>query len=171
MVIVSPKANANLVSAEGGKILTLDMKKTELYLTAPLAEHVSSPASLYLFLIPSNALNVAERVREMDRGKTITQEILARSVRNIPTDIEPVTYISWLKDVVIPSLSINHPALQSIKVWLCQVADKLAVHTENEEYGLDSAISLLQVRGFHISFSFWIFCSSVAYLHDLLFFE
>jgi hypothetical protein len=75
---------------------------------------------------------------------------VASSVLQIPLCVDPRCFLFWLCDLVLPSLSIGDPLLESIRAWACGAADKY--DDENVFLGLDHAIMLLKVRCVNVYF-------------------
>ena len=102
---------------------------------------VGSLAELLNALISQGAFKSVERLQQSEWGNKLSPEVVASSALRIPVSIDPRSYIPWLCDLVIPSLSIGHPLLDYIRAWSCRTADRYdEADTTN---GLDSSIAFL----------------------------
>jgi len=137
--------------------------KQQIQLRPPLTK-VQCPSDLFRTLVVKGAFNVAERARQLDAGKSITAEHVASSLMCVDTNFDPQLYSNWLKDVVIPNLTVNHKMLSSLMLWSCQTADKFdATYEEHASQTIDSAIHLLRTIHGAISQLYNKMYSSFAY--------
>ena len=104
---------------------------------------ISSSVDLLHCLVSQGAFKTVERLMKSQWGKRIPPEVLAGSVLRIPIGADPQCFLPWLCDLVLPTLSIGNPMLETIRAWSCGAADKY--DEENDITGLDDAIMLLQV--------------------------
>lgn len=105
---------------------------------------IGSLAELINSLVLNGAFRSVERLMKSEWGKRIPINVVACSVVRIPLCVDPRCFLFWLRDLVLPSLSIGNPLLESIRGWACGAADKY--DDENVLLGLDHAIMLLKVR-------------------------
>ena len=109
--------------------------------------NAASPADVFRSLCLEGSWVAAEKVRRSEFAQSITPEHMASAVVGLPATIDPRSYCSWLEKAIIPGLSINHPILAAIRYWACRVADAFDDDGgDDNELGLDSAITLLKVR-------------------------
>jgi hypothetical protein len=111
----------------------------------PMLADAASPADIFRSLVLKGSWVAAEKVRRSEFAQSITPEHMASALIGLPATVDPRSYCSWLEKSIIPGLSINHPLLAAIRYWACHVADAFDDNSDNEELGLDSAITLLQV--------------------------
>jgi len=127
-------------------IFQSDHKKLvpDLYLNAPISL-AASIEDLYRRLITDGFLTVSERIRQLSRKSTISNEFAASCVEKIPLFINPKSYSEWLSDIV-SRLSLHHPVFHRIKIWVCRAADEFDSNQELfGEDGLSMSIILLKV--------------------------
>ena len=105
---------------------------------------IGSLTDLINALVSQGAFKSVERLMKSQLGKAIPSGIVASSVLRVPSGVDPQCYLPWMCDLVVPTLSIRNPLLESIRAWACGIADKY--DEENALRGLDFAITLLQVR-------------------------
>ena len=108
--------------------------------------NAASPADIFRSLVLEGSWVAADMVLRSDFAQSITPEHMAAAIVGLPATVDPRSYCSWLEKSIIPGLSINHPLLAAIRYWACRVADAFDDDSENGEFGLDSAITLLKVR-------------------------
>ena len=106
---------------------------------------VGSSVDLLHCLVSQGAFKTVERLMKSQWGKRIPSETLAASVLRIPVSVDPQCFLPWLCDLILPTLSIGDPLLETIRAWSCGAADKY--DENNDMTGLDDAIMLLQVCG------------------------
>lgn len=113
---------------------------------SPMLANAASPADVFRSLVLEGSWVAAEMVRRSEFAQSITPEHMAAAIVGLPATVDPRSYCFWLEKSIIPGLSINHPLLAAIRYWSCLVANTFDDDSENEEFGLDSAITLLKVR-------------------------
>ena len=96
----------------------LQTGKQEIYLTRGPLSSVSSPGDLFSALVSNGCLNAAELVMQSNEGKCITPAVVGSAILALSSKIDPRAYIPWLKDFVIPGLSVIHPIITSIRLVL-----------------------------------------------------
>uniref|UniRef100_A0A7S4NG27 KNTC1 third ARM-repeats domain-containing protein n=1 Tax=Odontella aurita TaxID=265563 RepID=A0A7S4NG27_9STRA len=114
----------------------------QVCLSSPLND-VSSVPHLFKTLVAHGSLAVAERVRRSEFGRVVTPEIMASSVIEISATVDPRSYCNWLKEMILPGLSMDHPLLTAIRSWSCQVADDFD-DSDDASLGIDASIMLLK---------------------------
>jgi hypothetical protein len=109
---------------------------------------IGSLVDLLNCLVSQGAFKSVERFMKSQWGKQISRTVAASSALRIPVSVNPRCFLPWLCDVILPTLTIGDPLLETIRAWSCGAADKY--DEENASSGLDSAIMLLQVLVFSI---------------------
>lgn len=103
-----------------------------------------TPSHLFATLVREGCYGMAEALWYSHLRSSLSDEVLVASVLNITHEVDPSAYIPLLRDVVLPSLAINHELLPTLREWACRTADALDHHW-SEEKGLAAAIQLLEV--------------------------
>jgi hypothetical protein len=124
----------------------LDITIDDLYLA------IGSLTDLLNCLVSQGAFKSAERLMKSQWGKQISVNVAASSALRIPVSVDPRCFLPWLCDLILPTLTIGNPLLETIRAWSCGAADKY--DEENATSGLDSAIVLLQVHLYFYVLSF-----------------
>lgn len=104
---------------------------------------ISSLNDLLNCLVSQGAFKSTERLMKSHWGKNIPSDVVASSVLRIPASADPRSFLPWLCDLILPTLSIGDPMLETIRAWSCGAAD--TYDEENGSSGLENAIMLLQV--------------------------
>jgi hypothetical protein len=109
---------------------------------------VRSLPDLFNAFISQGLFDTAEKMWRSAYGKDLTPEVVVAAMLNISSSVDPRSFAIFLKEAVIPSLSVNHEALPLLSSWTCQTAD--AYDDEGNRLGIDSAIFLLEVSLFFL---------------------
>lgn len=119
-----------------------DIDRLQITLDDPYLA-IGSLTDLMNCLVSQGAFKSVERLMKSQWGKQIPSNVTASSVLHIPVNIDPRSFLPWLCDLILPTLSIGDPLLETIRAWSCGAADKY--DEENDLSGLDNAIMLLKV--------------------------
>ena len=115
----------------------------QIRMTPPLGDF-RSPNELFGFLVEKGYFLAAEQMWRSELRPKLTTEAMVSSILAVKPDVDPKKYSSLLKEVVFPSLTINHELLAPLLAWSCQTADAFDEIKGNGN-GLDDSISLLSV--------------------------
>jgi hypothetical protein len=105
---------------------------------------VRSVKDLFACLIRANYFLAAEQMWRSPLQPKLTSEVMVTSVLNISSKVNPRHYASLLREIVVPSLSINHELLPPLLAWSCRTSDDFDDARDNKN-SLDDAIFLLEV--------------------------
>jgi hypothetical protein len=105
---------------------------------------VRSVKDLFACLIRVNYFLAAEQMWRSPLQPKLTSEVMVTSVLNISSKVNPRHYASLLREIVVPSLSINHELLPPLLAWSCRTSDDFD-DARNNKNSLDDAIFLLEV--------------------------
>jgi hypothetical protein len=108
---------------------------------------VRSLPDLFNAFISQGLFATAEKMWRSAYGKELTPEVVVAAMLNISSSVNPRSFAIFLKEAVIPSLSVNHEALPLLSAWTCQTAD---AYDDEDMLGIDSAIFLLEVSLFFL---------------------
>jgi len=119
----------------------IDAVQDRLKLQTPITA-IRSPAHLFAILVVEHQFALAEMLWKSDLRTSPTSDFLVSAMVKVTAEVAPKEYLRLLEDVVLPSLTINHELLPSLRAWCCRTADAL---DDESEDGLESAIQLLDV--------------------------
>eukprot|EP00980_Cylindrotheca_fusiformis_P001960 scaffold443_cov125-Cylindrotheca_fusiformis.AAC.9 len=105
---------------------------------------VRSVKDLFSCLVRSNFFRAAEQMWKSHLQLKVTSEAMVTSVLAISPKVNPRRYAGLLREVVVPSLSINHELLPALLAWSCRTADDFDDARDNKN-SLEDAIYLLEI--------------------------
>ncbi|KAL7542824.1 hypothetical protein ACHAXR_012330 [Thalassiosira sp. AJA248-18] len=106
---------------------------------------VESIVGLLHLLVSNGAFKSVERLQSSDYAKKSPLlphvDAIAASALRIPLTVHPQSFLPWLCDTIMPTLSMGDALLGSIRMWACKAADYY--DEENVVGGIDSSILLI----------------------------
>lgn len=105
---------------------------------------IRSVKDLFASLVQSNYFRAAEQMWRSPLQLKLTPEVMVTSVLAISAQVNPRHYAGMLREIVVPSLSINHELLPPLLAWSCRTSDDFDDARDNKS-SLDDAIFLLEV--------------------------
>jgi hypothetical protein len=105
---------------------------------------VRSVKDLFACMIRANYFLAAEQMWRSPLQPKLTSEVMVTSVLDISSKANPRHYASLLREIVVPSLSINHELLPPLLAWSCRTSDDFDDARDNKN-SLDDAVFLLEV--------------------------
>ena len=104
---------------------------------------VRSVQDLFTGLVKHNYFLAAEQMQKSHLKSKLSTEVMVSATLNIPATVNPRYYANLFKEIIFPSLTINHELLPPLLEWSCKTADKF--DDDGNKNGLDDAIFLLEV--------------------------
>jgi len=121
----------------------IDTAATKLSLATPLRA-ILSPAHLFAVLCQERQFAAAEELWKSQLRALLPAEVLVSSLIQIDAQVNPSEYLGLLTEVILPTLTINHELLPSLRAWSCRMADAFD-DADTSQCNLLAAIQLLEV--------------------------
>lgn len=105
---------------------------------------IRSTTDLLSKLLANKCYLLTQKLWERQEGQTerISVDQMLEVFVQLPASHDPSGYLPLLKNILFPNMTIHNDLLPILRAWACESADGM----DENEVGLSSAISLLEVR-------------------------